>query len=643
MPLPSGIEKLLSRSNSGRTIIKISKKADKQRKKQNGSGSSRSSSKKRSSSNNRSGSSRSSSNKTSSSNRSNQNNNFNPPPPPDNTVFDIIGSSNNIISKNTQKAIEQSNINSKEVEKRVKENTSRGPKGFTFATSRISATPKMVEDELKQFDKVTKFVTEKSVQGFGLSMAAAGSMAAAPVVAGALPSSIAGSSAAATVVKTGAGIGASIMAPGIAKEIQKQSKIITNRSDYDRVNTKTFNNAINYAKNQHQKKIGSSATPVDDIGSWIPGISQMVQDSDMRKYVTQYYVNQGYNRGTAKHMGDLAAESNFAEGIGDVIGTVGIESAAEFMGQKMSGKVFQKVSGSQAKRITKSALLSLPFAGFFEGTAEYTKERLKNQKDIKLYETNQLGPIPLPGGLLGSGAFGSIFATALGGTIAGTSVKRPKTSKGLLTAARIIDPYEYPGDVLGGWISRRGKTPVLSPLSNAQSMNNMVQSMINNQASPTSKKNISTNNLQNWFNSSDNPIANVLNHIQNTINNTPSNIPSSIPSNTPVPSPTPTPSNTPNKTPNPDPVPGPNIPNFDPSPDSTPNPDPDPTDPQPTITPSPVINPVPTPSPIMRVTPPLFPFAAKSDEMGGSMGIAADGRKYYDERMAALKTLMKVM
>jgi len=290
----------------------------------------------------------------------------------------------------------------------------------------------------------------------GTTVAATGPAAAA----GAAKLGLTG--AAASAVKFGAGLGTSILAPSISKEIYKTSKI--GSSDYKKMQDPTFQKAMDYAQKEYYTEIGEPSVDnvFQTIGSWIPGVKQTLQSSSIKENVTEYYINQGYSKKEAERMGELAYEMNWAEAAGDVTGTIGIESSSEILGRKLSSKFFTKLSGSNVNKITKSALLSLPLAGFVEGSAEYTKERIMENEPVKLWETHNVGPVTLPGGVIGSGAFGALFATSLGTPIARFSVTRPKTGKGLLTAARIMDPYEYPGDVVGGAIaSGRFKSKVM--------------------------------------------------------------------------------------------------------------------------------------------------------------------------------------
>ena len=667
MPINPAISNILSRTSSGQKVLKVIKKAE--------------SSKKSSSSGFTSGPmapattyaktgsySKSSSKKSSPPPTPNavpvpppvptvQKTNTFQPPPPTNSVFDITGSKPN-------QSVPQSTINKilpvvndpKNIQK-AKENESRNTLPFyTLITSSVSATPEVIEKSWEKSKGAVDFAkNELAIKPFILSTAAAGTVFAAPVVAAALPSTIGGSTIAATGVKTAAGIGASIMAPEVARSVHSTSKHITSPEDAKHMQSKDFRNAIAYAKDQNDLEVEKSGNVMMGFANWIPGVSQIVSDKNIKKYVSKYYRDHGYSNKHATHMGNLASESNFAEAIGDVVGSVGIETGGEFIGQKLSKYTFKKTG-----RTATSILSSLWIAGNVEGAAEYTKDRVARQKDLKLYEQSNFFGLPVPGGLVGSALFGGMFATTLGGGIAATSMKKStkKVSKGMLGFAYLMDPLEPVGDFLGGRIIKRGakRIPVKTfiPNANAQSTINMVKSNVQgatNQWVMKGKGKGSTNSMINWINQQR---GNAWNSIQNVINNspnTPANIPSNVPSNVPTTIPVTVPNTTPTTKPKPTTVPSTKpTPSTAPAPIVVPLPKPTPSTTTPTDVPTETPVTVPTAFPtvvhstIPRSLPPLMPFG------GGGMGSAGrgstttgDGRKYYDERMAAYRSLMKVM
>ena len=541
---------------------------------------------------------------------------FQAPPPPTNTVYDYVSRDNNTnISDTTIKKIDdapESPMNNQNVE-----TVNDTLPYYTLITSTRSVDPGVSNPVTKKkirgtsttdkaWEQGGKQTTEFAAINLGVVPFVTGTAVAAggaAAVAGSAKIGLTG--AAASAVKWTAGAGVSILAPTISKEVYKTSKI--GSEDYNKMKDPMFQNAIDYAKGKYYNQDTDAVGNVfRTIGSWIPGVKQTIQSGDIKKYVTEYYTEKGYSKNEAKRMGELAYNLNWAEGFGDVAGTVGIESSSEILGQKLGAKFLTKVSGNSATKITKSALLSLPIAGFFEGSAEYTKERIMENKPVKIWETNKIGPVTLPGGILGSGLFGSAFATGMGTPIARWSVTKPKASKGLLTAARVMDPYEYPGDIVGGAIVNRGMRKVITPNMNVGNYD-----VVNFVSNTPNQNNLLNPSNQNTFTYSD-----VITSITNTTTNTTPNV-------------SPTPTNVPD--PVIDPVPD-AVTITDTTTDTTPSevPTPVPTDvPTSFTTPAPVDVPVnvPVTTPIGRL--PFFPVSGGGGR--GSMGYGGFSLgKFYD-------------
>jgi len=465
-----------------------------------------------------------------------------------------------MLQSGTAKKLIGSNIESNEALNKITENKARFKTPFyTLITSRVSATPEVIERAGKQADKVTGFVTRVGVTGLvtGSAIAATG-----PLASGAL-SGLGVGGTALSAAKFGTGVGLSILSPKIAEETYKTSFMFTNPTEYKLIRDPLFQQAVDYGKGQYY---GSISNPSVDntfktIGGWVPGVRQILQGGGLKSGVTEFYLKQGYSGSQAKRLGELAFETNIAQGFGDVAGTIGLETSSEVFGRKASSRIFKWLenTGFRTKtRVTLSAAGALVPAGFLEGSSEYVKERIMENQPVKLYETTSLGPVPIPSGVLGAGAFGSVFATGLGTTIARRSVGRPgriqakldagildtpmtkwerlkfdfKTQDKLLLAARIIDPYEYPGDVVGGALVSgklkfRTKVSNFIPTGIASNPNFQVEQIIKSGGKGSSVPII---NYSNIFNPSATPSTSSI----------PNYTPVSITSTSPVPTPTPT-------------------------------------------------------------------------------------------------------
>ena len=213
--------------------------------------------------------------------------------------------------------------------------------------------------------------------------------------------------------------------------------------------------------------IGDQQYSPSEAREWKEG--KLVEVNTMLDEISSVKTNFPENTYTDKEiqrMGDIGQELLVSRALGDVTGTIMIETGSEILGRTFASSFFTKVSGSTVQRVTKSALLSLPIAGFMEGSMEYTKEQLSHNQPVKLWDTYDIGPVSVPGGFIGTGALGSAFATLIGTPIARNkmignldptgpgAVAGYKADKWLLYA-RIADPFEIFGD-LGGDVIMKG-------------------------------------------------------------------------------------------------------------------------------------------------------------------------------------------
>jgi len=501
-------------------------------------------------------------------------------------------------------------------------------------------TPGTVETAGRHADKTTGFVTKVAATGMVVGTAGAAAM---PII-GAGSAAVGLGSTGTAALQVGGLLGFSQVAAPLSRGIHKQSTFLTNKADYDLMNDPHWNDAIAYGKWMNQQKADSNKDVAGKvfgtIGSWIPGVKQIMSSGGIKENVTDFYLSKGYSKSDAKRFGELAFESTYAEGVGDVAGSISLETSSEILGHHLSKYFFTKFSGKATRRVTKTAVASLVPAGFMEGAGEYTKERIMEGQDIKLWETHNIAGVPLPGGIIGSGLFGSAFATGMGTTIARKSITNPVRSKQLLTVARIIDPYEYPGDVLGGAIIK-GKFGRKNPSLRIITPEAIPNSAINLSKDATgmfSTKPSASTSITNYFSTSNSlSMSNVPSSNDSIIaivnpSNVPSNVPDLFPSppNNPTPNIVPltdpsnviTPSNVPSEVPTEVPIPLPTNISFT------------------TQAPSSVPTNVPMPSPLLRV--PIMPLHGGGGR--GSKGMGGFGLgKGYSFKEFKIPTLDKIL
>lgn len=522
--------------------------------------------------------------------------------------------------------------------KRIKERIrSERPWENVILRPGTSATPALVKEAEKQIAKVgSKAVAEGAKAAVISSAALAGgyAVAAAPAI---LPvAATAGkASLGVTAAKLGTATAASILAPKIAEVVSTEVTQFTNKDLYTEMKKPIYDKARQYATSKISEKAEKSPSIVDNIVSWLPGVYQFSTAEDYEKHVKQYYIDSGYSKAKAVRIAKAAVSQQKIGGIWDVAGTVGIESTAEVIGSKVVSKLAAKklakegikgLSKKQAgKFITGPALKGLFVAGFYEGASESAKAELTH-KPVEKFD---------PKNVLIGGGLGSVFAPAIGTPIARWAFTMPKSSKALLTAARIVDPFETPGDIIGGGFTKGVMLPIITPATE------IAYSPTAQKGKGKTKKGTKIPKGEKFTRQDSKLLKKMDFHFKKGIL-TPGEIFNLSVSPTPVPSVSPTPVPAPIPIPDPAEVPPPSEPVPDPDP-SDPTPDPDPTETPtdvPTGVPSITATAVPTATPLMRVPPPFLPFPGGGP--GSGAGKLGRGKKfkYYDERKAAISAFL---
>ena len=265
---------------------------------------------------------------------------------------------------------------------------------------------------------------------------------------------------------------AAIAAPYVAKEVSRftqpkgtQDWLKKNRRFVEQVASRAYR-----AQEQRSARAGLASQIVE----YVPG-SQLIPQrrAEYERLVTQELVRRGYTAGVAKIRAKQIADVEYtAGGVGEGVGVLVPSAAAEFVGGRLVAKVGSKAlakagvttaakaagktaTGAVSKRkaaqiTTGAALKGITPAGALEGALSYTAQQQARRQEFKPEEAAIAGGV------------GGVFAGALGTAIARTSVTRPTTSKVLLAGARIADPYEYPGDIIGGKVAKAVKSPDLT-------------------------------------------------------------------------------------------------------------------------------------------------------------------------------------
>ncbi len=253
--------------------------------------------------------------------------------------------------------------------------------------------------------------------------------------------------------KFAAGTGIGLAAPGVAKAAIAHPKSPflhpTIRKAY---RDPLYEQAKIYAAQQIAEK--QSGDPFYmQFAHALPG-GQIISTGDIGKKMKEYYhymgiTNQNRIRTAQKAM---EVERNIG-GVWEAAGAVGLSAGAETLGQAAVSRQLAKIAGKEltkkqaAKLVTRAAAKGIIPAGFYEGATVEAMQQLYREGKITAFELNMLGPVPIPGGVIGTGALGAGFAGLLGTGIARFSITRPKAGKVLQTLGYAIDPYEYPGDI----------------------------------------------------------------------------------------------------------------------------------------------------------------------------------------------------
>jgi hypothetical protein len=192
------------------------------------------------------------------------------------------------------------------------------------------------------------------------------------------------------------------------------------------------------------------------------GVSSLISSKEGKKAfetaVRDEFKARGYTGRRLETAVSAAKRQKVAGGVGESLALLEISRSSEKIGRREVTKAFSKAGQKGVSFPSKQAFgkvfgitaPNIAQAGFVEGfSQEISQQQARGRKkDIK------------QAGLMGG--FGAVSAGLIGGTIAGSRVTKPTTSKVIEGITYITDPYEKPGDLLADLgesiAKRRGKT-----------------------------------------------------------------------------------------------------------------------------------------------------------------------------------------
>jgi hypothetical protein len=226
--------------------------------------------------------------------------------------------------------------------------------------------------------------------------------------------------------------------------------------------------------------------------------------------VIEFAKKEGYTREQTLGLVNQYRRESAAIGIGQIGGNIFANTASESIGQRLVGVEFAKETASFATKnsfssVFKKVFVPIGTAGFFEGSATVAlNQRAQRNNDLflpyletkpeklqggivsffdagtgkgvnqettyALYDYRRYTPYRLgrTGGIAAGGAFGTLSAGLIGGTVAGASASKYKKSANVLQAITYAtDPYELPGDLsekfIRGRVASFGRVTVPEP------------------------------------------------------------------------------------------------------------------------------------------------------------------------------------
>jgi len=463
-----------------------------------------------------------------------------------------------------------------------------------------------------------------------------------------------------------------IVAPYVAKEVAKFTQP-RGTKDWLQRESKTVS-AVSSAAYRRQAEKAQRGGLVPSIVDVLPG-SQLIpgRRKEYENLLTQELVSRGYTAGVARIRAKQIADVEYtAGGVGEAAGVLIPSAAAEYIGAKLVSKgiargltsaatktaakggskaavkTFAKASTQASKGITsatkaaskaltkkeaatlvtKEAAKGITYAGTVEGGSAYLAQQTARRQKVT------------PEGLATSAALGGFFAGAAGTGIARFAITRPTTSKVGLAAARIVDPYEYPGDIIGGKVFRKlgNKEPSIPILTPGVTPTETKGKGKGKTATQTPKKEkLKVRARFGIMTMTPAPSQTPTSTKTPTITPTQT----SLVTGTPVPTQTPSITPTTTRTPTTPPLPTPTSATSEISITKTEVTTPEPTEtpvPVTTPTPTPVTTPtpIPTPTPLPRMPPPLPPGVP-----AGEMSVRQKGNALYYSELAAARKLYR--
>lgn len=344
----------------------------------------------------------------------------------------------------------------------------------------------------------------------------------------------------------------------------------------------------------------------------------------------------GYSDSEANRLANLAVRADLYPGTFGEAGALAYGSvASEKVGELLAGKFISQIPAAKLTvEATKSlnplknplamaAVKGVAPAGFLEGGVDVIASELST----RAFERRKPEEILLNVGL--GGAAGAATAGLFAIPTTGQILSRPRVAKGSLILGYAVDPFEYPGDVGAGVLTKRLgeevlRIPVKTPVANVGVAANVLADVFG----PT------VNTATNIQTQATSDVASLVNNTANQVNAVAANVPATVPAD--VTSPDQTISDVPSDTTTPTDT---NVPSDSTTPTDT-------TTQENTNVPANVATDtlttgvqVAAPTPIFRGIVPLPPLFPIGPEPGG--GISRTGELLYFDELGRAKRLLR--
>jgi hypothetical protein len=173
---------------------------------------------------------------------------------------------------------------------------------------------------------------------------------------------------------------------------------------------------------------------------------------EFKKGVREFYKERGLEGKELETAVAAAERQRKARLIGEGVGVAFANIGSEIVGRRLVSSAFKNIGRTTSKQagtqLFKTGFVQIGKAGVVEGVAAEVATQQAREQDT------DIGQIAIAGGA------GFLTAGLIGGSIAGTALKRPFLSKAITAGAYVTDPFEITGDIGVTTIQKGLKIPV---------------------------------------------------------------------------------------------------------------------------------------------------------------------------------------